>query len=97
EEVAMVVPDARATTSWGTPSLDLGAGVRDQLARAGVDTVHDTAICTREDHAWPSFRRDGDASTRFAGLIWMHPSTPRRSSPPPLRSSVEQRRRDPDQ
>ena len=72
EEVARLVPQARATTSWGTPSLDLGAGVRAQLARANVDTVHEVGVCTREDHAWPSFRRDADASTRFAALIWMH-------------------------
>ena len=72
ESVAAVVPEARATTSWGTPSLDLGAGVRAQLTHAGVGAVHEVGVCTREDHAWPSHRRDGDASTRFAGLIWIH-------------------------
>ena len=39
DEVAAVVPAARATTSWGTPSLDLGAGVRAQLEAAGVTVV----------------------------------------------------------
>ena len=34
DEVAAAVPAARATTSWGTPSLDLGAGVRAQLEAA---------------------------------------------------------------
>ncbi len=45
DDVAAVVPEARATTTWGTPSLDLGAGVRAQLTAAGVTrrrrlTVH---------------------------------------------------------
>ena len=47
-EVAAVVPAAYATTSWGTPALDLGAGVRAQLAAAGVAVV-DVGGCTRED------------------------------------------------
>jgi len=33
EQVAAAVPATRATTSWGTPALDLGAGVRAQLDR----------------------------------------------------------------
>lgn len=68
-EVAALVPETFATTSWGTPSLDLGAGVRAQLVAAGART---TAVgqCTREDTAWPSYRRDGTAATRFAGVIW---------------------------
>ncbi len=92
EAVAAVVPEARATTSWGTPSLDLGAGVLAQLAHAGVDTVHEVGACTREDHAWPSHRRDGDAATRFAGLIWMHdPGDP--SDDPGRRDPRRPRRR----
>ena len=38
-EVAAVVPESFAETSWGTPALDIGAGVRAQLARAGVTVV----------------------------------------------------------
>jgi YfiH family protein len=71
EQVATMVPQARATTSWGTPSLDLGAGVRAQLAATGVDEVREVGVCTREDLGWPSHRRDGEASTRFAGLVWI--------------------------
>ena len=37
DEVAALVPESRSTTSWGTPALDLGAGVRAQLATAGVE------------------------------------------------------------
>ncbi|NYE38477.1 hypothetical protein F4692_003625 [Nocardioides cavernae] len=73
ESVAARVPEARSTTSWGTPALDLGAGVRAQLAAAGVTDVRSVDACTREDPAWPSYRRDGTAATRFAGVIWSHP------------------------
>jgi YfiH family protein len=73
DEVAALVPQARSTTSWGTPALDLGAGVHAQLAAAGITDVRDVDTCTREDAAWPSHRRDGAASTRFAGVIWSHP------------------------
>ena len=71
--VAEVVPEAWSVTSWDTPAVDLGAGVRTQLATAGVEVVHETGGCTREDPAWPSYRRDGEATGRFAGVIWMHP------------------------
>jgi copper oxidase (laccase) domain-containing protein len=70
DEVAAAVPAARSTTSWGTPALDLGAGVRSQLADAGVTDVRVLDRCTREDEAWPSYRRDGRAATRFAGVVW---------------------------
>lgn len=72
EEVAASVPESRSTTSWGTPALDLGAGVRAQLAAAGVPDVREVGACTREDPTWPSHRRDGAAATRFAGVIWSH-------------------------
>lgn len=67
-EVAALVPDTRATTSWGTPALDLGAGVRSQLEAAGA-TVVDVSACTRESPDLFSYRRDGAASGRLAGLI----------------------------
>ncbi len=67
-EVGEVVPAAVATTSWGTPSLDLGAGVLAQLAAAGV-TAHDASRCTRESADLYSYRRDGLRAGRLAGLI----------------------------
>jgi YfiH family protein len=70
DEVAALVPASRSTTSWGTPALDLGAGVRAQLEAAGVEDVRVVDACTREDARWPSYRRDGDASLRFAGVVW---------------------------
>jgi hypothetical protein len=73
DEVAAVVPEARSTTSWGTPALDLGAGVRAQLAAERIPDVRIVGACTREDAGWPSYRRDGAGATRFAGVIWSHP------------------------
>lgn len=71
-EVAAALPEAWSLTSWDTPAIDLGAGVRTQLVAAGVDVVHEVGGCTREDPGFPSHRRDGDAATRFAGVVWMH-------------------------
>ena len=73
DEVAAVVPATRSTTTWGTPALDLGAGVAAQLAAAGVPFT-DVAICTMEDDRVPSHRRDGDRAGRFAGVVWRSPS-----------------------
>ena len=67
-DVADVVPDSYAVTSWGTPSVDLGAGVRAQLARLDV-TVHDVSRCTRESDDLYSYRRDGDRAGRLAALV----------------------------
>ena len=71
--VTALVPEARSTTSWGTPALDLGAGVRAQLEASGTTDIRVVDACTREDPTWPSYRRDGAAATRFAGAIWSHP------------------------
>ncbi|MPZ71949.1 MAG: laccase [Nitriliruptorales bacterium] len=47
DEVAATNPAATATTSWGTPSLDLPGAVRAQLRAAGVARVEDAGGCTR--------------------------------------------------
>lgn len=70
DEVAEVVPEALSETSWGTPALDIGAGVEAQLVAAGVEVTR-VGGCTREDPALHSYRRDGAASGRFAGLVWL--------------------------
>ena len=69
EEVAAVVPQTWAETSWGTPALDLGAGVRAQLSALGVGLT-EVGRCTLEDPALHSHRRDAAASGRMAGLVW---------------------------
>jgi YfiH family protein len=70
DEVAAREPVARSTTSWGTPGLDIGAGVRHQLEQAAVE-VHDVARCTRESPDLYSYRRDGAGAGRLAGVIRM--------------------------
>jgi polyphenol oxidase len=67
EEIAAVEPATRATTSWGTPSLDVGAGVLAQLDREGVEAV-DASRCTRESEDLYSYRRDG-AGMSLGALI----------------------------
>lgn len=68
-EVDAAVPGTAATTSWGTPSLDLAAGVRRQLDRPEVAEVREVGVCTRESPAHYSHRRDAERSGRQAGLI----------------------------
>lgn len=71
-ELSAVVPESFAETSWGTPALDIGAGVRAQLAAAGVRVV-DASRCTREDQDLYSHRRQGVAAGRLAGVVWVRP------------------------
>jgi polyphenol oxidase len=71
DEVAALVPAAYAETTWGTPALDIGNGVRAQLSGAGVAEIRTVDRCTREDPQLHSYRRDGAASGRFAGMIWL--------------------------
>ena len=71
-EVAEAVPQAWAQTSWGTPSLDLGAAVATQLRQADVKVV-DAARCSRESPDLYSHRRDGDGAGRMAGLVRVAP------------------------
>jgi YfiH family protein len=68
DEVAAAVPASYAETSWGTPSVDLGAGVRAQLEGLEV-VVHDASRCTRESADLYSYRRDGARAGRQAGLV----------------------------
>lgn len=69
DDVAARVPAARATTSWGTASLDLVAAVRAQLSMRGVTAVERVGGCTRCDgDRWYSHRRHPDAG-RQAGVV----------------------------
>ncbi|MHB1065007.1 MAG: peptidoglycan editing factor PgeF [Georgenia sp.] len=73
DTVERAVPGTAATTTWGTPALDLPAGVLATLAAAGVRRVDHVAACTLEDERFYSHRRagrEGRASTgRFAGVV----------------------------
>lgn len=72
DEVAAVVPASFACTTWGSPSIDIGAGVEAQLHQAGC-TVHRRARCTFESPDFYSYRRDGERSGRSAGLVVWRP------------------------
>jgi copper oxidase (laccase) domain-containing protein len=72
DDVAAVVPAAHATTRAGTPSLDLPAAVRAQLAASGVQRVVHVDRCTLEDPDLFSHRRAtaaGVTTGRQAGVV----------------------------
>ncbi len=68
--VGAVVPAATCDTFAGTAGLDIAAGVRAQLAEAGVGSITADGRCTRESDGLYSYRRDG-VTGRFAGLVWL--------------------------
>ncbi|MFG2620232.1 peptidoglycan editing factor PgeF [Streptomyces sp. NPDC048507] len=70
EAVAAAVPAARAETSWGTPAVDVVAGVHAQLAEAGVAHRHRSPVCTLESRDHFSYRRDR-VTGRLAGYVWL--------------------------
>lgn len=70
EQAGARAPESVATTSWGTPALDLRAAAAAALERAGVrraaiDADHP---CTLEDEDYFSYRRAARTG-RFAGVI----------------------------
>ncbi|NEY35985.1 peptidoglycan editing factor PgeF [Streptomyces sp. PRKS01-65] len=69
-EVAAVEPAAYAETSWGTPALDVSAGVHAQLERLGVHDRAQSPVCTLESHDHFSYRRDRTTG-RLAGYVWL--------------------------
>ena len=70
ERVSAMVPEARCQTLDGTAGLDIAAGVRAQLAAAGVGWFRSVPRCTKESADLYSYRRDGTTG-RFAGVIWL--------------------------
>lgn len=75
DEVAAVVPEARSKTSWGTPALDVGRGV---IAQLEAEAVHVTdigaGVCTIEDEAFFSYRRQGKGSGRQGAIVVLRPA-----------------------
>lgn len=69
-EVAETVPGAWAETSWGTPAVDVPAGVRSQLVRAGVPVGDHPHICTLESADHFSYRRERTTG-RLASYVWL--------------------------
>ncbi|GCB50165.1 peptidoglycan editing factor PgeF [Streptomyces sp. NL15-2K] len=69
-EVASVEPAAYAETSWGTPAVDVSAGVHVQLERLGVCDREQSPVCTLESEDHFSYRRDRTTG-RLAGYVWL--------------------------
>lgn len=69
-EVAAAEPAAHAETSWGTPAVDVSAGVHAQLDRLGVRDREQSPVCTRESDDHFSYRRDRSTG-RLAGYVWL--------------------------
>ncbi|MET9153089.1 peptidoglycan editing factor PgeF [Streptomyces griseoflavus] len=69
-EVAGAEPAAHATTSWGTPAVDVAAGVHAQLERLRVRDRERSPVCTLESADHFSYRRDRTTG-RLAGYVWL--------------------------
>lgn len=71
DTVAGVLGDeVRAVTAWGTPALDVTAGVRAALASVGVTDVVDDGVCTACSPRHHSHRARGDRGRQVA-CIWL--------------------------
>ena len=68
DEIADVLPVTAATTSWGTPALDLPAGVEAVLRGLGVRHVQVSERDTYTDGDLFSYRR-ASRTGRFAGVV----------------------------
>ncbi|GGW32196.1 peptidoglycan editing factor PgeF [Streptomyces xantholiticus] len=69
-EVAAVEPAAWSETSWGTPAVDVTAGVHAQLEALGVRDRRKSPVCTLESRDHYSYRRDRTTG-RLAGYVWL--------------------------
>ncbi|OIJ97157.1 peptidoglycan editing factor PgeF [Streptomyces colonosanans] len=69
-EVSALEPAAHAETSWGTPAVDVTAGVHAQLERLGVRDRAQSPVCTLESGDHFSYRRDRTTG-RLAGYVWL--------------------------
>ncbi|MEV5234722.1 peptidoglycan editing factor PgeF [Streptomyces pseudogriseolus] len=73
-DVAAVEPAAYAETGWGTPAVDVVAGVHAQLERLGVSGAERSPVCTRESDDHFSYRRDRTTG-RLASYVWLDART----------------------
>ncbi|KMY23815.1 hypothetical protein ACU19_02125 [Actinobaculum suis] len=81
EDSAAILPGVGASSRWGTPALDMRAGLRAQLAgNPLVGQIYDNEPCTYEDPTYYSYRRathvaqrSGEGAQprtgRFAGIV----------------------------
>lgn len=73
-DVEAHLPGSATTTVRGTPGLDLRAGIRRQLAEAGIGGIAEDPRCTIEDTTLFSHRR-GAPTGRIGSVIWMESGT----------------------
>ncbi|WP_326599507.1 peptidoglycan editing factor PgeF [Streptomyces sp. NBC_01803] len=71
-EAGRTVPGCAATTRWGTPAIDIPAGVREQLAGCGITDITLSQVCTLESADHFSYRRDRTTG-RLASYVWVAP------------------------
>ncbi|NUK73592.1 peptidoglycan editing factor PgeF [Streptomyces lunaelactis] len=69
-DVAAVEPAAWSETGWGTPAVDVTAGVHAQLEALGVRDRQASPVCTLESRDHYSYRRDRTTG-RLAGYVWL--------------------------
>ncbi len=70
DDVAGIVPEARAMTPIGKPSIDIGRGLIAQLRAEQVDVTDlGEGACTIEDKQFFSYRRQGKASGRQGAIV----------------------------
>jgi YfiH family protein len=72
DDVEQHLPGSKAKSRRGTPSLDLRAGLWEQLTAAGVGHIGVDPRCTFEDDTLFSHRRQGTTG-RLAAVTWMEP------------------------
>ncbi len=79
EEAGRMEASSVSETSWGTPAIDIPAGLRDQLRGLGVRDVVVDGRCTLEDTSFHSHRRStraGLSAGRFVGVLQFLSDTP---------------------
>ncbi|WP_374991093.1 peptidoglycan editing factor PgeF [Streptomyces sp. LHD-70] len=69
-DVAAIESAAYAETSWGTPAVDVTAGVHAQLERLGVVDREQSPVCTLESEDHFSYRRERTTG-RLAAYVWL--------------------------
>jgi polyphenol oxidase len=90
DELAADHPSAAATTTWGTPSLDLPAAVVARLAALGVAHVEQVRSCTRCDpeQRWFSHRADPDTGRQLGVVVRRASTTPPATDPVAARTGA---------
>ena len=63
--------EVRAAFGTTGRTLDLAGIAAERLRAGGVDAIEDTGICTICDERFFSYRREGEAAGRQAGVAWL--------------------------